>query len=258
MLTVTGRIDCPSATASSDPWIPLNVKWQVPLGGTLNLYITGSDGGYVELRVDLDAAPLHAMVVIDLPPKIEREIPTLPTESIHTTVVLDLDLWEWKVTPDYKDRLRWRELQGHCDERKFAVGGYAYLSITRGDLRMVMTEIEHPMATARVRWLGPEAGGRISGPPTVAVYTATMAFKLDSDDTPGWQLAADPFLSILVKRPEVQVNLGEELVTIGFLVSDLARPHLHPGAPFVIMEGLKVVAEAVVEHVIDQVNTEGS
>ena len=82
------------------------------------------------------------------------------------------------------------------------------------------------------------------------MYTATMAFKPDPDAAPGWQLAADPFLSISVKRPDVCGNLEEELVTIGFLAPDLARPYLHPKAQFVIMEGPTIVAEASVEDVI--------
>ncbi|WP_067885761.1 hypothetical protein [Nocardia vaccinii] len=120
-----------------------------------------------------------------------------------------------------------------------------------------MTEIEHPMATARVRWLRPEEGGRKSGPPTASVYSATMAFKLDPDAAPGWELAADPFLSILVKRPDTRGNVEEELATIGFLAPDSARPYLHPAAEFVIMEGPSVVAEAAVQDVIEQADTQG-
>ena len=113
------------------------------------------------------------------------------------------------------------------------------------------------MAAASVRWLRPDEGGWKSGPPTASVYSATMAFKLDPNAAPGWKLAADPFLSILVKRPEIRGNVGEELAAIGFLAPDMARPYLHPTSEFVILEGPSVVAEAVVLDVIDPADTQG-
>jgi hypothetical protein len=52
MLKVLGSAECPGATASADPWIPLTVSWQVNLrGGPLYLYVAGDDGGYIELKL---------------------------------------------------------------------------------------------------------------------------------------------------------------------------------------------------------------
>ena len=104
MFKVLGGAECPGATASADPWIPLTVSWQVSLlGGPLYLYVTGSDGGYVELKVDPNSGALYALVIVDLPPLIDRTVESGPSEAGSLSPVFDLGLWEWKVTPDYKE-----------------------------------------------------------------------------------------------------------------------------------------------------------
>lgn len=107
MLRVLGQIECLGATASADPWIPLTVTWQVGLrGGPLYLYVTGQEGGYVELKIDPDSGGLYALVIVDLPPQIERNVGHARVETGLNTPVFDLGLWEWKVTPDYKEPVK--------------------------------------------------------------------------------------------------------------------------------------------------------
>lgn len=103
MVKVLASAGCYGATASADPWVPLTVSWQVDMrGGPLYLYINGQDGGYVELNVDPDTGSLCDLVVVDLPPVVDRVPEAAPTDRALTPV-LDLDLWEWKITPDYKE-----------------------------------------------------------------------------------------------------------------------------------------------------------
>ena len=104
MFKVLGGVECPGATASADPWIPLIVSWQVSLlGGPLYLYVTGNDGGYVELKVDPNSGALYALVIVDLPPMTDRTVEIGPLEAGSLSPIFDLGLWEWKVTPDYKE-----------------------------------------------------------------------------------------------------------------------------------------------------------
>jgi hypothetical protein len=104
MFKVLDGLECPRATTSADPWIPLAVSWQVSLrGGPLYLYISGHEGGYVELKVDPDSGALYALVIVDLPPVIERAVDEALIVPGSRSPVFDVDLWEWKVTPDYKE-----------------------------------------------------------------------------------------------------------------------------------------------------------
>lgn len=104
MFKVLAGAECPGATASADPWIPLTVSWQVSLrGGPLYLYVTGHEGGFVELKVDPDSGALHALVIVDLPPAINRSVDNALAEAGSRSPVFDLDMWEWKITPDYKE-----------------------------------------------------------------------------------------------------------------------------------------------------------
>jgi hypothetical protein len=104
---------------------------------------------------------------------------------------------------------------------------------------MAMTEIESPMATASIRWISALNGGRKSGPPTAPVYMTTAVFRLCSELT----------LSILIQKVE-SIAENEDLAKIGFLFPDLARPMLQPKVELVIMEGPKIVAEAIVRELL--------
>ncbi|MFE4416982.1 hypothetical protein [Streptomyces sp. NPDC056817] len=97
-----------------------------------------------------------------------------------------------------------------------------------------MIELKEPLAVAEIRWLPESQGGRSSGPPTAPVYGATASF-------PGSDAA---LLSILVQYTGA-LSDGLALANIGFLVPDLARPHLHVGTELLITEGPMVVAHAV-------------
>lgn len=106
-----------------------------------------------------------------------------------------------------------------------------------------------PMATAEVRWVPADQGGRRSGPPTAEVYAATAAFVLggEAETVPGWPVGA-ALDSILIKptsRGADDVDISE----IGFLVPDRVRQYLNVGAELVVMEGPKVVAHGKIIRV---------
>jgi hypothetical protein len=109
----------------------------------------------------------------------------------------------------------------------------------------VIEDIPQPQAYADVTWVPPEEGGRRSGPPTATVYAATTVFTEgdEAEVQPGWPGSADQ-LSILLQRTG-----GPAGYKVGFLAPDLARPHLHPGAEFLVLEGPKVVGHGVVREV---------
>ncbi|WP_112466665.1 hypothetical protein [Streptomyces triticisoli] len=102
-----------------------------------------------------------------------------------------------------------------------------------------MIELKEPLAVAEIRWLPESQGGRSSGPPTAPVYAATARF-------PGSDTA---LLSILVHHTGAQSD-GLALADIGFLVPDLARPHLHVGTELLITEGPTVVAHAAIRELL--------
>lgn len=107
MLKVLNSVKCSGATSSADPWIPLTVSWQVDLrGGPLYLFLTGRHGGFVELKVDPDSGALYALVIVDLPPVVDRRVESAQVEPGSLVPVFDLNLWEWKVTPDYREPSR--------------------------------------------------------------------------------------------------------------------------------------------------------
>jgi hypothetical protein len=114
----------------------------------------------------------------------------------------------------------------------------------------MIRHITEPMAFAVVRWLSLEQGGRSSGPPTAQVYAATCIFPLGDDREvhPDWPSGAEHF-SVLLEEVEGLPN-DDRVCKVGFLAPDLARPFLHPGADVLIMEGPKVVANAVIREVV--------
>jgi hypothetical protein len=42
-------------------------------------------------------------VIVDLPPEVERVVDSAPAQFNSHSPVLDVGLWEWKITPDYKE-----------------------------------------------------------------------------------------------------------------------------------------------------------
>jgi hypothetical protein len=114
----------------------------------------------------------------------------------------------------------------------------------------MIKHIAEPVASAVVRWLPPAEGGRSSGPPTALVYAATCIFPLGGDREvhPDWPRGAEHF-SILVEEVEKLPN-DDRVCKVGFLAPDLALPFVHPGAEVLVMEGPKIVANAVIREVV--------
>ena len=114
----------------------------------------------------------------------------------------------------------------------------------------MISNIEDPLALAAVTWVSAEEGGRRSGPPTAPVYSATAVFKLghDAEVMPGWPATADQ-ISVLLQRVS-QPAAPEEVVKVGFLYPELAQSSLRDGAEFLVLEGPKVVAHAVVTELL--------
>lgn len=113
----------------------------------------------------------------------------------------------------------------------------------------MIEKIENPIARALVSWVPPDIGGRRSGPPSAAVYAATSIFVQDGDPEvhPNWPLNADQ-MSILIEQSGVLPG-GAWMCKVDFLARDLAEPFVRPGAVLLIMEGPKVVANAVITSV---------
>lgn len=113
----------------------------------------------------------------------------------------------------------------------------------------MMDKIENAVASAVVRWRIADEGGRRSGPPTAPVYMATAVFALgdESEVQPGWPASADQ-LSILLEKTG-ELDDGGWSCVVGFLVPDLARPHLHPDAELLVLEGPRTVAVAHITEV---------
>ena len=110
-------------------------------------------------------------------------------------------------------------------------------------------EISSPVAWADVCWRSATDGGRKSGPPTAAVYAANCAFPLGSevDLVPGWPSTAEKY-SLLLQRLEVQAD-SSWYCAIDFLARDLVANYLVVGATMLIMEGPRVVGDALVRKV---------
>ena len=105
-------------------------------------------------------------------------------------------------------------------------------------------------ATALLRWRSPVSGGRRSGPPLGPTYAATVVFALGDD-----QAAA----------PSVPPDLAEHLsavfgfdappthepatARVRFLTRD--RVDLSVGAPFLVMEGPRPVADGTITSVVE-------
>ncbi|GAB3661202.1 hypothetical protein GCM10028833_41200 [Glycomyces tarimensis] len=104
MLRVLGKASCSGVEATGDRWVPLAVYWGVNLrDGPLYLFVTGREGGYIELKVDPNSGALYGLVIINLPPRSERAVEATGIEPESGVPVFDLELWDWKVTPDYRE-----------------------------------------------------------------------------------------------------------------------------------------------------------
>jgi hypothetical protein len=110
----------------------------------------------------------------------------------------------------------------------------------------MISNIEQPVALATVTWVTPEEGGRRSGPPTAQVYSATAVFRSGNDEEvmQGWPATGDQ-ISVLLQRVSQPPSI-EEIVKVGFLYPELAQSSLLDGVEFLVLEGPKVVAYAVV------------
>ncbi len=113
-----------------------------------------------------------------------------------------------------------------------------------------MEKIGSPVAEGLVVWRAYEEGGRKSGPPTAAVYMATAVFVRGGEEAvqPGWPASADQ-LSILLQETERLDDLRRRCL-VGFLVPELAQPHLRPGVELLVLEGPRMVARMRIDTVL--------
>lgn len=115
-----------------------------------------------------------------------------------------------------------------------------------------MEKIENPVAEAVVVWRTAGEGGRRSGPPTAPVYMATAVFVHggDVEVQPDWPAGADQ-LSILLQET-ARLDNDRRRCLVGFLVPEMALPHLRPGAELLVLEGPRTAASVRIETVRGQ------
>jgi len=115
-----------------------------------------------------------------------------------------------------------------------------------------MEKIESPVAEGVAVWRTHAEGGRSSGPPTAPVYMATAVFVQgrEKEIQPGWPASADQ-LSILLQETE-RLDDDHRRCPVGFLVPELALPHLRPGAELLVLEGPRTVAQVRIETMLGQ------
>lgn len=113
-----------------------------------------------------------------------------------------------------------------------------------------MRAITDPVANARIRWRSADDGGRQSGPPPGPRYAATAVFVLGDDAQliPNWPAGGEHF-SVLLEYIGSGDHGSEVVAKIDFLARDLAADHVRQGAQFVIMEGRRPVADALITEV---------
>jgi len=116
----------------------------------------------------------------------------------------------------------------------------------------MMEKIESPVAEGVAVWRTHAEGGRRSGPPTAPVYMATAVFVQgrEKEIQPGWPASADQ-LSILLQETE-RLDDDHRRCLVGFLVPELALPHLRPGAELLVLEGPRTVAQVRIETMLGQ------
>ncbi len=87
-----------------DPWISLIVKWGVEnFGDLLHLLVRDPAQGYLELQVDPESGALVALILLNEPEEIGRAVDDVAQIRDFESPVLDLSIWPWKATPDYKE-----------------------------------------------------------------------------------------------------------------------------------------------------------
>lgn len=113
----------------------------------------------------------------------------------------------------------------------------------------MIVNIENPVASAYVTWLPASDGGRVSGPPSVAVYAANCAFPLggERETLPGWPATAEKF-SVLIQKIGDGPD-GAWICNLDFFAPDLVASYLTPGARMLVMEGPRVVGTATIREV---------
>ncbi|MGW0601723.1 hypothetical protein ACWD11_31980 [Streptomyces sp. NPDC002776] len=96
MVKVTQWAPCPGAVVEQDPWIPLDASWEVDRDRQpLYLMISGSSGGYLEVRVHPESGQLMSLTVIDLPPE-GGGLDSIPDPELLGDVVPVFDISEWE------------------------------------------------------------------------------------------------------------------------------------------------------------------
>ncbi|HEY8374683.1 MAG TPA: hypothetical protein VIL00_18285 [Pseudonocardiaceae bacterium] len=106
MIKVVKRVECGGVEVENDPYIVLDVSWRVKArADTLYLMVRGLEGGYVELKVNSTDGALVELIVIERPPEVDGfdNLPVSGSGQGCLTPALDLDLWPWKITPDYSE-----------------------------------------------------------------------------------------------------------------------------------------------------------
>jgi hypothetical protein len=103
VVKVVGSAKCSSVTVEADYWIPLKVTWNVERRtGVLYLFVSGEDGGYVELKADEHTGALLQFVVVEAPP-VSTEHSWVAELAEEGTPLLDTAMWDWRITPDYAE-----------------------------------------------------------------------------------------------------------------------------------------------------------
>jgi hypothetical protein len=109
-----------------------------------------------------------------------------------------------------------------------------------------------PSATARIRWLRADEGGRRE-PPTGPIYAATAVFGRGDDDfaPTARRHVPDEHVSIVLRFVTGEASTEEARgVEVDFLARELVKDRLIPGAKLLVMEGAHPVAEGEVISVL--------
>ncbi|WP_258905422.1 hypothetical protein [Actinokineospora sp. UTMC 2448] len=95
MLKVDGMAPCGGSTVEVDPWVPLKVSWHVNRDvQPLYLFVAGTSGGYLELKVHPESGAFSSLTVIDLPVELEAVEMKAPAE-VRDGLVPILDVTSW-------------------------------------------------------------------------------------------------------------------------------------------------------------------
>lgn len=106
MIKVIGRAATDGIDVADDPWIALDVSWNLATrADTLYLMVSGIEGGYVEFKVDSAEGALIELIVVDEPPEMPGydRLPAVREEQSCSAPTVDLSTWAWRDTPDYSE-----------------------------------------------------------------------------------------------------------------------------------------------------------